>query len=50
LNTLTVSADAKQNPDMLMFQDPLETKADTDNKSESSGAMSFLSMSAASLA
>jgi hypothetical protein len=45
-----VSADAKQNPDALMFLGPPGIKVDTDNEDESSGAMSFLTTSAASFA
>jgi hypothetical protein len=45
-----ISADAKQNPDALMFLGPPGIKVDTDNEDESSGAMSFLTTSAASFA
>jgi hypothetical protein len=45
-----ISADAKQNPDALMFLGPPGIKLDTDNEDESSGAMSFLTTSAASFA
>jgi hypothetical protein len=45
-----VSADAKQNPNALMFLGPPGIKADIDNEDESSGDMSFLTTSAASFA
>jgi hypothetical protein len=45
-----ISADAKQNPDALMFLGSPGIKVDNDNEDESSGAMSFLTTSAASFA